>query len=81
MLGLPDQATIITIKDEMYRKEFSGWHYKDLDFLLIDLTNMIKAKTIGSSIMYFLMLFLAMLAIFRYTDTFHFSGAAKKWVQ
>jgi len=64
MLGLPDQATIITIKDEMYRKEFSGWHYKDLDFLLIDLTNMIKAKTIGSSIMYFLMLFLAMLAIF-----------------
>ena len=64
MLSLPDQATIITIKDEMYRKEFSGWHYKDLDFLLIDLTNMIKAKTIGSSIMYFLMLFLAMLAIF-----------------
>jgi len=64
MLGLPDEATIITIKDEMYNKEFSGWQYKDLDFLLIDLTNMIKAKTIGSSIMYILMLFLAMLAIF-----------------
>lgn len=64
MLGLPDQATIITIKDEMYRKEFSGWQHKDLDFLLIDLTNMIKAKTIGSSIMYVLMLFLAMIAIF-----------------
>ncbi len=64
MVGLPDEATIITIKDETYRKEFSGWQYKDLDFLLIDLTNMIKAKTIGSSIMYFLMLFLAMLAIF-----------------
>ena len=64
MLGLEDEATIITIKDEMYSKEFSGWQYKDLDFLLIDLTNMIKAKTIGSSIMYILMLFLAMLAIF-----------------
>jgi ABC-type lipoprotein release transport system permease subunit len=64
MLGLPNEATIITIKDEMYSKEFSGWQYKDLDFLLIDLTNMIKAKTIGSSIMYILMLFLAILAIF-----------------
>ncbi|NQV19070.1 MAG: FtsX-like permease family protein [Armatimonadetes bacterium] len=64
MLGLPNEATIITIKDEMYNKEFSGWQYKNLDFLLIDLTNMIKAKTIGSSIMYILMLFLAMIAIF-----------------
>jgi ABC-type lipoprotein release transport system permease subunit len=63
MLGLPNEATIITVKDEMYNKEFSDWQYKNLDFLLIDLTNMIKAKTIGSSIMYLLMLFLAMLAI------------------
>lgn len=64
MLGLPDQATIITIRDATFSKEISGWKYKDLDFLLLDLTNMIKAKTIGSSIMYILMLFLAMLAIF-----------------
>ena len=64
MLGLANEATIITIKDEMYNKEFTGWQHKDLDFLLIDLTNMIKAKTIGSSIMYILMLFLAMIAIF-----------------
>ncbi len=64
MLGLPNEATIITMKDEMYNKEFSGWQYRDLDLLLIDLTNMIKAKTIGSSIMYILMLFLAMIAIF-----------------
>jgi len=64
MVGLPNEATIITVKDEMYNKEIPGWNYRDLDFLLIDLTNMIKAKTIGSSIMYILMLFLAMLAIF-----------------
>ena len=64
MVGLPNEATIITVKDEMYNKEIPGWNYCDLDFLLIDLTNMIKAKTIGSSIMYVLMLFLAMLAIF-----------------
>lgn len=64
MLGLEDEATIITIKDEMYNKEFSSWKHKDLDFLLIDLTNMIQAKTVGSSIMYAILLFLAMIAIF-----------------
>jgi len=64
MLDLPNEATIITIKDEMFDQEITGWQYKNLDILLIDLTNMIKAKTIGSSIMYILMLFLAMLAIF-----------------
>ncbi len=64
MLGLPNEGTIITVKDEKYKKEFFSWQHKDLDFLLLDLTKMIKAKTIGSSIMYMLMLFLAMLAIF-----------------
>ncbi len=64
MLGLPNQATIITVKDETYNKEISGWKHKDLDFLLIDLTNMIQAKTVGSSIMYAILLFLAMIAIF-----------------
>ncbi|MDA3813819.1 MAG: FtsX-like permease family protein [Candidatus Cloacimonetes bacterium] len=64
MLGLPDEATIITVKDEMFNKEFSGWLHKDLDFLLLDLTNMIHMKTVGSSIMYAILLFLAMIAIF-----------------
>ena len=64
ILNLPGEATIITVKDEMYKMEFSGWHHKDLDFLLIDLTNLIKTKTIGSSVMYVLLLFLAILAIF-----------------
>ncbi len=64
MLGLPDEATIITVKDEMFNKEFSGWQHKDLDFLLLDLTNMIQMKTVGSSIMYAILLFLAMIAIF-----------------
>ncbi|MBC8416309.1 MAG: FtsX-like permease family protein [Candidatus Cloacimonetes bacterium] len=64
MLGLQNEATIITVKDEMYNKEISGWQHKDLDFLLLDLTNMIQAKTVGSSIMYAILLFLAMIAIF-----------------
>jgi putative ABC transport system permease protein len=48
----------------MFNKEIPGWNFRNLDFLLIGLTNMIKAKTIGSSVMYIMMLFLAMLAIF-----------------
>jgi len=64
MLNLPGEATIIPVKDELYKMEFSGWQHKDLAFLLLDLTNLIKTKTIGSSIMYVLLLFLAVLAIF-----------------
>ncbi|RLC51640.1 MAG: ABC transporter permease, partial [Candidatus Cloacimonadota bacterium] len=33
MVGLPNEATIITVKDEMYNKEIPGWNYRDLDFL------------------------------------------------
>lgn len=64
MLDLPGEVTIITMKDENYNKQFQGWTYRNLDFLLADLKNMIKAKTVGSSIIYFLLLFLAVLAIF-----------------
>ncbi len=64
MLGLEDEATIITVKNEKFNKAFAGWKYKNLDFLLQDLTNMIEAKTAGSSIMYAILLFLAMIAIF-----------------
>ncbi len=64
MLGLEDEATIITVQDENFINDFTGWQHKDLDFLLLDLTNMIEAKTVGSSIMYAILLFLAMIAIF-----------------
>ena len=64
MLNLPGEATIIPVKDELYKMDFSGWQHKDLAFLLLDLTNLIKTKTIGSSVMYVLLLFLAVLAIF-----------------
>ncbi len=64
MLELPGEASIIVVKNEDFTPKLSGWEHKDINFLLQDLNSMIQAKTIGSSIMYLLLLFLAMIAIF-----------------
>jgi len=48
-------------------KEFpqiSGWVHKDMDFLLKDINLMVKSKQTGGSIVYIILLSLAMLAIF-----------------
>ncbi len=44
--------------------EISGWEFKNLNFLLRDLHALVRSKTIGGSILYSVLLFLAMLAIF-----------------
>jgi ABC-type lipoprotein release transport system permease subunit len=44
--------------------EVAGWDFKSQDFLLADLNQIIKQKSVGGSIMYILLLLLAMLAIF-----------------
>lgn len=59
------EATIILSGDEsMIDQQVSGWNFKDHDFLLADLDQIIKQKSIGGSVMYVLLLILAMLAIF-----------------
>ena len=48
-------------------KEFpqiSGWIHKDMDFLLKDIDLMVKSKQVGGSIVYVILLSLALLAIF-----------------
>jgi ABC-type antimicrobial peptide transport system permease subunit len=42
----------------------SGWTFRGLDYLLKDIKSLVQAKTIGASILYVILLFLAMLAIF-----------------
>jgi ABC-type antimicrobial peptide transport system permease subunit len=44
--------------------EIPGWEFKDLDFLLRDIKELVQSKTVGASIMYGMLLLLAMLAIF-----------------
>lgn len=64
MLDMPDEASIIVVKDETNNASYPGWERKSLNFLLQDLNSMIQAKTIGSSILYILLLFMALIAIF-----------------
>jgi ABC-type lipoprotein release transport system permease subunit len=65
MAGMPSEATIV-VTEENYGPAIPipGWTFKNLDYLLDDIKSVVQAKTIGSSILYSILLFLAMLAIF-----------------
>jgi ABC-type lipoprotein release transport system permease subunit len=63
--GMPDEATMVVLKkDGEPVREVQGWNFRDLSFLLQDLHTLVRTKRIGGSIMYLILLFLAMLAIF-----------------
>jgi ABC-type lipoprotein release transport system permease subunit len=65
MKQMPGEATILVKGDELdVNKEINEWIFKDIEFLLIDITNIIKTKRMGSSFFYIIILALAMLAIF-----------------
>ena len=63
--GMPNEATIVVVDKSLKDTvQVSGWDFKDHDYLLADLKEMVKSKTIGGSIMYLLLLSIAFLAIF-----------------
>ena len=65
MMQMPGEATIIVASKEISEPVLaSNWQFKDHAYLLSDLTEMIRSKSIGGSIMYIILLLLAMLAIF-----------------
>ncbi len=62
---MENQATIVVLKKNVVTAStMPGWEFKDLEFLLRDLHSVVKMKRVQGSIMYLLLLFLAMLAIF-----------------
>ncbi len=62
---MANQATIVVLKKDVVPVDnVAGWDFKNLGFLLSDLHAMVRMKSIQGSIMYLLLLFLAMLAIF-----------------
>jgi len=65
MTLMPNQATLI-IKGEMQEEIINteNWIYKSQDFLMIDLDEIIKTKTVSGMIIWAILLMLAMLAIF-----------------
>jgi len=65
MMGLPEHATILTFRDEKAQMpEPEGWTLKSKKYLTRQIDEMIKTKSIGQSVMYGILLLLAMLAIF-----------------
>jgi putative ABC transport system permease protein len=66
MLGLPGEATILTIREETEedRASLPGWTYKSFEELTSQVDEMIKMKSSGQTVLYAILLLLAMLAIF-----------------
>lgn len=65
MMLLPGEATLLVRNDtEGEIVNFNGWEFKDHEYLLQDIDKIIKSKSAGSSILYLILLLLAMLAIF-----------------
>lgn len=62
---MENEASLVILAQET--EEFpqtSGWTHKDMDFLLKDIDMMIKSKQVGGSIVYVILLSMALLAIF-----------------
>lgn len=65
LTSMENEATIIVVRKEIENVEsITGWQFKDQGFLLNDITEMVKTKSVGSTILYLVLLSLAMLAIF-----------------
>ncbi len=65
MMLMPSEATLVVLaKGTHFNQPVEHFQYKDLNFLLRDLRALVLTKSIGGSIFYLLLLFLAMLAIF-----------------
>jgi ABC-type lipoprotein release transport system permease subunit len=76
MAGMEDETTIVICARNTECNALAGnWIFRSQEYLLSDVTEMVKAKSFGSMFIYMLLLFLAMLAIF---DTQIFSIFRRK---
>jgi ABC-type lipoprotein release transport system permease subunit len=63
--GMENESSLIVVaKNTQDLPEISGWAFKDLDFLLEDVQTLVRSKTAGASILYVVLMALAMLAVF-----------------
>jgi len=65
MAAMPGEATMAVVR-QGFQPSFTvpGWMFRDLGFLKKDVDAFIKTKTIGMSIFYVILMFLALLAVF-----------------
>ena len=64
MARMETEATLVILAQDTPASPIAGWSFKDPEFLLADLKEMVRMKNLGGSVGYTLLLFLAMLAIF-----------------
>ncbi len=65
MMQAPFEATMFVISEDVEMSDsISGWEYKDFDFLMTEMNEMMKMKKVGGSFFYVILMLLAMLAIF-----------------
>jgi putative ABC transport system permease protein len=65
LAGMEDEASLIVVaQGTRERPEVSGWVFRDLDFLLSDVKQLVRMKSAGATILYVVLILLAMLAIF-----------------
>ena len=65
LTDMPDQATLFIVSENAQQTpEIIGWQFRNLNFLLKDVHEMIESKSVSSGLFYVILLFLAMLAIF-----------------
>jgi ABC-type lipoprotein release transport system permease subunit len=64
LAAMPEEASLAVIAQGEAPVDGGGWAFKSPDDLLSDIRQMIRSKAAGSAIVYLLLLFLSMLAIF-----------------
>ena len=65
LTGMKDQATLVVVSPNCQDiPEIDGWKFQSTEVLLADIAELIRAKSVGASIFYFVLLSLAMLGIF-----------------
>ncbi len=62
---MENEATIVVVGKKISgQKNLPDWKFKSQEFLLSDITSIVKSKKVGGYILYIILMFLAMLAIF-----------------
>ncbi len=64
MLAMENEATLLVAGEAFEMRELEGWDFKDNEFLLADLQQIIDSKKVGGSVLQGLLLIIALIAIF-----------------
>lgn len=65
MTCLEDEATMVIVERDLAgQADLPGWKFRGLDFLLKDINDIVKSKKVSGGIIYFILILLAMIAIF-----------------